>query len=46
MMIQAVQETEISWCDVLIFWTMRKSRYAEAEGGESMPEACERFFRY
>jgi hypothetical protein len=27
-------------------WTMRKSRYAEAEGGEIKLEACECFFRY
>jgi len=27
-------------------WTMRKSRYAEAEGGEIKLEAGECFFRY
>jgi hypothetical protein len=29
-----------------VVWTMRKSRYAEAEGGENMLEASECFFRY
>jgi hypothetical protein len=27
-------------------WTMRKSRYDEAEGGEFKLDACEVFFRY
>jgi len=31
--------------DFLKHWTMRKSRYAEAEGGEFKLEACECFFR-
>jgi hypothetical protein len=30
----------------LIVWTMRKSRYGEAEGGEIKLEADESFFRY
>ena len=32
--------------DFLKHWTMRKSRYGEAEGGEFKLEANESFFRY
>jgi len=38
--------TQISSVNFLLAWTMKISRYDEAEGGEIMLEACEVFFRY